>query len=479
MAQVPNFHDPERLCTPALPTPGTLSGPALALTKAIAAETGRSPTPSIYTVLTQMTRRHWSGPRCSLWEPFVAGAIVRIAEFASAFFAAPTIEASLAVVGQAPSAGAGEPLTETERIAITLLTQTALRRVRPMLREDYLGSLLGFTADTTLNHQLDAAEKWLAEKDVPLPWAALALAAHFTNSTKREEVFCFGLPPFNRLTRAFTAAAERQGVTTWEGALQAAHAFWDNSRGDILLHLLVVEYCDRLDREAKPDRPAPEQAPVMPLQPSLHQLEARLAEAERVIAERDARGEELRRQASAAHREAAEARQSRDRALDRVRVLESECEALRSAVALRPAEPPDQPAPVRSTVPAPEDSPAPEPSTSAPSAAAIRAALAGRTVYLFTGVERATARQAMATSLESYGAHCEVFDGNRLSQLGPSRYHPEALVVIEISHLCHNACDAVAERARASGAALFLVKASPASLARRITARLLATRRAA
>ncbi len=97
--------------------------------------------------------------------------------------------------------------------------------------------------------------------------------------------------------------------------------------------------------------------------------------------------------------------------------------------------------------------------------------LAGRRVYLYTGIEREAAREAMARALAEHGAVCEVFDGNSLGQLGPSRFPADALVIIETSHLCHNGNNIIQARARASGAWYFQGKAGSGSLARRVAER--------
>jgi hypothetical protein len=97
--------------------------------------------------------------------------------------------------------------------------------------------------------------------------------------------------------------------------------------------------------------------------------------------------------------------------------------------------------------------------------------LAGRQVYLYTGQPRAAARREMARALERHGASCEVFDGNRLSELGPTRYDPEALVIIDTRQLCHAATEAIEERARVSGAWFYVGPAGQGSLAQRVAER--------
>jgi hypothetical protein len=77
----------------------------------------------------------------------------------------------------------------------------------------------------------------------------------------------------------------------------------------------------------------------------------------------------------------------------------------------------------------------------------------------------------MARVLERYGATCQVFDGNRLSELGPQRYDPGALVIIDTRQLCHSASDAIEERARSSGAWFYVGPAGPGSLAQRVAER--------
>jgi hypothetical protein len=80
-------------------------------------------------------------------------------------------------------------------------------------------------------------------------------------------------------------------------------------------------------------------------------------------------------------------------------------------------------------------------------------------------------RYQMGQAFERHGAICEVFDGNRLTDLGPERFDPDAIVVIETRNLCHAANDLLIERARASGAWYFVGPAGAAGLARKVAER--------
>lgn len=97
--------------------------------------------------------------------------------------------------------------------------------------------------------------------------------------------------------------------------------------------------------------------------------------------------------------------------------------------------------------------------------------LRGRKVYLFTGAYSAAMRREMARALERHGAACEVFEANRLTELGPERYDPETLIVIETRNLSHAANDLLIERARASGAWYFVGPAGAGGLARKVAER--------
>jgi hypothetical protein len=267
---------------------------------------------------------------------------------------------------------------------------------------------------------------------------------------------------YRGLGAAIGTRAERQGLTTWETAVQHSIGYWRDPRATAVLRTLL-------------DAPSPAEPPKVLEEPprregnprQLKKLESKLTRAREESAAARAEAEARLVRLSAAEREAAEARQGRDRAAARLQIVEAENAELREALRLvspAPAEADPIPARTESSEPAlPLVAPSPPPS--------LETVFKGRLVYLYTGVERADAREGMGRALESHGAICEVYDANRIGQLGPDRFPPESLVIIETSHLGHSTSGAIQARARASGAWSYVGATGSGALARRVAER--------
>jgi len=414
-------------------------------------------------------RAFWSFPDRTMWTPCLAGLAGHLFEIMPGFAEDEYLEAAAAGVRASNDPDLPGPVPEDIRQGYAVLAHFLLPFMRDAVPERLVLGQLHIQGDTSMAGRVAGAERWLDETDCPAPWAALILGTHLTLGKDGIERFLRAERPFVTLSAKFRRLAARQSLGDWAGAATASLAYWRDSRGDLLARLMihfqgrVIQA--RLDREA--ERRNLLTARVAPTRRLLAKLERRAAAAR---AEAQAGRDQLaglKREQADLTRLLLQARQARDRAIARTRAVEAELAALK----LRLAAEPDQ----AGKPEIPERAPGPVESPAAlrvvDDSPGLDAVFAGRRVYLFTGAESAGMRHEMGRAFERHGATCEVFDGNRLTELGPERFEPEAIIVIETRNLCHAANDLLLERARASGAWYFVGRAGAAGLARKVAER--------
>ncbi len=406
-------------------------------------------------------KAYWADPRRTFWTPILAGASISLWVQEHARFPFPGMLAPSALL-VSECVRAGKEMDDLERSAVAELALHGVMALRALWPEARALAELGLDGSLSLAERRAALEERLATTRQPVEWLTVLLPSALLPDAVPVREFLTGTGQYRGLGARFAELAERQGLTTWEDGIRESIGFWGDPRGNSVLRALLAGS----GRDARP-REKKESLRRDGRSHLLRKLDAQLAQAKEAEAMARAEAEARRERLAAAQREAAEARQSRDRVAERLRRAEEELEALRALVPEpQPSSAEPEPIPVRSatmeaTVPDKIADSEPDPAT----------VLAGRRVYLYTGVEREAAREAMGRALEEHGAVCEVFDGNSLGQLGPSRFPADALVIIETSHLCHNGNNIVQARARASGAWCFQGKAGSGSLARRVAER--------
>ncbi len=407
---------------------------------------------------------YWADPRRMLWTPFLAGAAVRLSEIFPQLFSADLLPSATML---ATTASATEPMWNIERMAIAELALAVVPLLRECWAEDRALAELGLDPEMSLADRVQAVKHRLPESPKAAAWMAVQLPATLLVGGGSVDRLLLASGPYRELGAGFAALAGRQGIERWEDAVVNAIEYWRDLRGSGSLEAMFRYTATRSELDDRAARPRAEGKSLEAIHPRLRKLEARLAQAKREAeAARTESGSCLAR-AATAQREAAEARRGRDRAAERLRRVERENAELREALRLlHPAPSGQELEAVRSEALPPTPLAQAEPPR--PSLAAV---FAGRLVYLYTGIERVAAREAMARALERHGASCEVFDGNSLGQLGPNRFPAESLVIIETSHLCHNGSNMIQARARASGAWVYVGATGSGALARRVAER--------
>lgn len=405
-----------------------------------------------------LTRRsfgaYWAHPTRTLWTPMLAGVMARLSETEGKHHPEPDPEPGLA------ESSADSPLTDDRQLSRAMfvpLAGLALQFLQSWWGEARSEHALRLGPSASLVDRVRVLRGLLDDTTLPAPFAVAMLPALLTRGRGQDDQFLQATGLYRQLGDAFGRLAARQGITTWEQAWLASRRYWEDERGMAFLRSL----------SAHRSQPAavvkPEPRPVPAASPESTRLEAELVAAREALGRlRDESDARLARVA-ALQRELAEARQARERSVDRARQLEAELAALRTPRLA--AEPSPSPAPLAM--------PAEAPVTRTPAASRPRLAevFSGRLVYLFTGVERAGTREAMARALERHGATVLAYDGNRLAQLGPERFPAEAMVIVETRQLSHSANDLLVERARASGVWVYVGPTGPAGLARRVAER--------
>ncbi len=408
---------------------------------------------------------YWSDPGRMIWTPFLAGTAARLWELAPELFTTDLILPARVLALSTPD---DEPMDEVGRMVVAQLAQAVAPILRDRCVEARAVAELGLEPAMSLVDRAEALEGWLAVTERPAAWVAVHLPAVLLLGGPPERMLQ-AVGPYRRVAKSFAALADRQGARTWDAAVHDALTYWRDPRGSAWLESLARPVA--VSAPAQPARgkatlgPRPGAGPDRTL---VKKLATRLGRAKREADTARAEGEALRAQISGLTQELAEARRGRDRAAERLRKVEREHGELQQAQAAgtsSPAPVPAEPADGRAVVPFPV------PVATAAPVPGPEAVLSGRKVYLYTGLERAAAREALAGSLEHYGARVEVFDGNRQTLLGPERFPADALVIIETSHLCHSNSDRLVARARASGAWHFVGASGSGGLARRVVER--------
>ncbi len=407
---------------------------------------------------------YWAVPRRTFLTPILAAAAARLCQYAPALFPHGLIHSARILVWTAPGE---ESMGDLERMEIVKLARAGAQVLRDRIGEAAALAELGLEPAMSLADRVKALKVWLASTELPAAWVALQLPAAVAVGAGQLERLLVAERPFRDLGECFSSLAERQGIKTWEEAVFGAVAYWTEVRGSAFLHSLAHRTPHQSPASREKTRPRPRSQEHETQRALFKKMATRFGrakrEAETARAEADARLARV----SAAERELAEARRGRDRVTERLRNLEAENAELRAQLAA-----------VSAPAQAPELAPVPGPappeqiiSSIAPAALPLESVFAGRLVYLYTGIERAAAREAMAGALKSCGAICEVFDGNRTRPLGPERFPADALVIIETSHLCHSNSERIEARARASGAWFYVGAAGSAALAGRVAER--------
>ncbi len=400
-------------------------------------------------------------PRRPFWNPVIAGTALRLWELEPALFPR---EIGMLAPGLAASAARGGPMGDKAKVAVAELALTGAVALQALWPEERAVAELELTTTATLAGRVEALERLLERTDQPVAWLALQLPAALTVGVASIDRLLQASRPYRELSTPFAALAARQGMRSWEEAVHGALIYWRDPRGSSTLERMVRSLRPAAaGRQAHGREMHPRESAGEGSRPQLRRLEAKLAQAKEEVERVIAGAESWRARVSAAEGEIAELRERRDRAVAQLRRVVAENARLRATLAALPARSEPAVAPARSEPSPATVSPAPSPP--------IDSVFAGRSVYLYTGVERAGAREAMAKVVERHGARCEVFDGNRLTLLGPERFPAEALVIIETSHLCHNASNVIEARARASGAWYYMGQTGSGALARRVAAR--------
>jgi len=434
---------------------------------------------------------YWADPRRMTWTPVLAGVGLRLFEMEPSLF-----PHDFSTPAGLLSEGLEGRMDEIVRMAAAELALTGAAILRTRVKEEWALAELGLDPSQSLADRVAALGPWLAVTTRPAAWVAAQLPAALALGDGIERML-LAKPPFRELGEVFAALVERQGMTSWQEAMLGTIPYWRDPRATAWLASLARPAGAAPAVPVRPERATttPGQRPaVPPAAPGgpppnrmlVKKLATRLGRAKREVEAAQAEAEALRVRLSALTQDLAEARRGRDRAAERLRKVEGECEELRKALAAasvtEPAPSPADPGP--HTVSASSTSgrgvaaerPSQVMAFPAPAAPAVtpprpEAVLSGRQVYLYTGVERAATRDAMAAVLEHHGARVEVYDGNRQTLLGPDRFPADALVIIETSHLCHSNSDRLVARARASGAWYWVGSSGCGALARKVAER--------
>lgn len=405
----------------------------------------------------------WLDRRRTLLTPFLAGAAATLWELAPERFPAHYVAHHALVDLLVPGEAEFAPV---DLGAIVEFMMSGYHVLIVQVPEAEALAALELAPGRSFAARLSALAGWLRTTELPAPWVAAHLPAAVAVLRDHARPLVRGLRPFQEVMGRFVELAERQGIRTWPEALAASRAYWRETRSRAYLRGVV----SRPPAAAVP-APAPAVRLVAGTGGELKRMEQELARAAEELALARAEAEARLARVAAAQREAAEARQARDRAAERVRVLEAENASLRVELPTvramvrrsRLLEEAERLADAVDAVEPAGLAPAPAPS--------FWEVFVGRRIYLYTGRPRAGAREAMRRALERHGATCEVFDGNRVGNLGPERFPADALVVIDTSQLAHKASLLVEARARASGAWVFLGATGVGGLARRVAER--------
>jgi hypothetical protein len=360
-------------------------------------------------------------------------------------------------------------MLDAARDTITSLVYVMAASFRGAIPESLVLDQLNLEDGASMATRLARAECWVDQTDCPAPWAALILVSALTVGGDGIVAFLRADRQYRTLGGRFAGLAARQSLDSWAAATRASLEFWGDVRGDFLIRVLLENDVTRnQQRVAWNEERNRLHAVITATKRTWPQkLERRLGRAKVEV-------QEVRNQLAVQKREHAElnrlllqARQARDRAVERTQAIEVEMAALRNRLPVDPDES------GRTGVPRqdPDLVAAPPPLRLVDAAPSPDAIFAGRHVYLFTGAESAGMRREMGRAFERHGATSEVFDGNRLTDLGPERFERDALVVIETRNLCHAANDLLLERARASGAWYFVGPSGAAGLARKVAER--------
>lgn len=423
-------------------------------------------TPADDREFTELYGAYWHDPRRTLLTPFLAGAALSLHRLDPGHF--PYDCSAHVELFTLLDEEDGE-LRPFFRGGMVQLTSPACALLREHVPEADAVAALGLALAMPLRERMAVLVRSLPGMELPAPWVALHLEAALALGKGQALALLRGEAPFQKVALRLAELAERQGISSWEQAFLASRSYWADARGQAWLRAVAERA-----RAARVPRPAAAPASLRVVAGSggeRRRLEGELAQVTRQLAEARAEAEARLARLAAAQREAAEARQARDRAAERVRVLEAENADLRVELPtlrelVRRSRRLEDAERLAETVAAVEPTglaPAPAPS--------FWEVFVGRRIYLYTGRPRAGAREAMRRALERHGATCEVFDGNRVGNLGPERFPADALVVIDTSQLAHTASLLVEARARASGAWVFLGATGVGGLARRVAER--------
>lgn len=407
-----------------------------------------------------LTRRsfgaYWAHPARTLWTPMLAGVMARLSETEGKH--QPESDPEPGLAESVPD----RPLTEEGELSRSMLVPLAglaLQFLQSWWGEARSEHALRLGPSASLVDRVRVLRGLLDGTALPAPFVVAMLPALLRRGRGQEDQFLQATGLYRQLGDAFGRLAARQGITTWDQAWLASRRYWEDERGMAFLRSLSAH---RL-QPAPVAKPEPRPAPAATL--GTTRLEAELVATREELARLRGESDARLARVAALQRELAEARQSRERSAERARQLEEELAARRMPrLAAEPTL-----APARSPLVMQAEVTATRAQVATPPRLAD--VFGGRLVYLFTGVERAGTREAMARALERHGATVLVYDGNRLAQLGPERFPPEALVIVETRQLCHSANDLLVERARASGVWVYVGPTGPAGLARRVAER--------
>ncbi len=398
-----------------------------------------------------------------LWIPAIAGAVAVVHETDPNVLHGDMVPVSSLLVSMA-SIVEGEPMDVVVENAIYQLALDGLPRLQEWFPQTLLPGIAGLPANATHDQRLEQAERWMTEEAaaLPLPWVALSLGCSVPAGRPRFKDFLEERRPYAGLAEHFRALADGRNVRDWRAMLWTATEYWRETRGRLTLRLVLPKRA--ATKEAHPlERPAT--TPSAPAAPALlEKLERQLAEARRELREVRDQAATRQRALGSAQQQILEAKQSRDRAVARSQRLALELAEAREFIRAPKAERVAPPTPVTTPVEAPA-AVAPTPPPVQP-----EQVFQGRSVYLFTGMERTGARRQLSQALERLGATCQVYDGNRQPLLGPARFDPAALVVIDTRMLSHSATEAIVARAEASGVWYFRGPAGRRSLMRVVEA---------
>ncbi len=192
-------------------------------------------------------RAYWADPWRTLWTPILAGVSLRLWELEPGLFPKLMPASPLLVSLCLPTDRA---MDDVERNAVSEVAYYGSVILQMLWPEPRLLAELGLDGQLSLAERRSVLEQRLASSDKPVAWLTALLPAAVMVDPYPVREFLLASAPYRGLATGIATLAERQGLGTWEAAIQHSIAFWRDPRGTAALKALL----DAPDPEARPDR---------------------------------------------------------------------------------------------------------------------------------------------------------------------------------------------------------------------------------